>query len=356
MNPIPRRIKQRPWAPTESLAYITPREGQFLRAHPDAPNAARLPDVGPLRRVNGIPAYWMGGADADAEASAQEAEDAGFGMGDGYGEFGDTAAGELGDPGVGAFGGAHSEADVDAFGADQMGAGVGLSGSMADDPGVPGSGGGWGADITGSFHSDPNMTAYDEASQYGALSQNQQAVSPLAAAMAKAAAQQNWGNLVVKDKDTARERAIRNRDKLRGRDLDPAVERAMWTDENDIVPFLSKLLGLTPFDRLRNMQMSPFDDPDGEWGGGEQLRNLPPKLVEKVINQGVTGPSGWVGSYEPGGQLVRTGQDEELMSKRPMPQGWEQELMMRQPSIARRNRQQFEDFGSPFGTIGSMIG
>ena len=60
MNPIPRRIKQRPWAPTESLAYITPREGQFLRAHPDAPNAARLPDVGPLRRVNGIPAYWTG--------------------------------------------------------------------------------------------------------------------------------------------------------------------------------------------------------------------------------------------------------------------------------------------------------
>ena len=341
MNPIPRRIKQRPWAPTESLAYITPREGQFLRAHPDAPNAARLPDVGPLRRVNGIPAYWTGAGGYGGHDDGGEDADAGFGADiGGYGEFGDAMTGQ----------------DDSAFGADQMGAGVGLSGSMADDPGIPGSGGGWGADITGSFHSDPNMTAYDEASQYGALSQNQQAVSPLAAAMAKAAAQQNWGNLVVKDKDTARERAIRNRDKLRGRDLDPAVERAMWTDENDIVPFLSKLLGLTPFDRLRNMQMSPFDDPDGEWGGGEQLRNLPPKLVEKVINQGVTGPSGWVGSYEPGGQLVRTGQDEELMSKRPMPQGWEQELMMRQPSIARRNRQQFEDFGSPFSTIGSMIG
>ena len=288
--------------------------------------------------------------------SAEDSEGAGHGMGhDDGGEDADAGFGaDIG--GYGEFGDAMTGQDDSAFGADQMGAGVGLSGSMADDPGVPGSGGGWGADITGSFHSDPNMTAYDEASQYGALSQNQQAVSPLAAAMAKAAAQQNWGNLVVKDKDTARERAIRNRDKLRGRDLDPAVERAMWTDENDIVPFLSKLLGLTPFDRLRNMQMSPFDDPDGEWGGGEQLRNLPPKLVEKVINQGVTGPSGWVGSYEPGGQLVRTGQDEELMSKRPMPQGWEQELMMRQPSIARRNRQQFEDFGSPFGTIGSMIG
>ena len=92
-------------------------------------------------------------------------------------------------------------------------------------------------------------------------------------------------------------------------------------------------------------------------GGGDlQYLNMPPQLAEQVVNQGVTGPSGWVGSYEPGGQLVRTGQDEELMSQRPMPQGWEQELMMRHPSIARRNRQQFEDFGSPLSTIGGMIG
>ena len=79
MNPIPRRIKQRPWAPTESLAYITPREGQFLRAHPDAPNAARLPDVGPLRRVNGIPAYWTGAGGYGGHDDGGEDADAGFG-------------------------------------------------------------------------------------------------------------------------------------------------------------------------------------------------------------------------------------------------------------------------------------
>ena len=353
MNPIPRRIKQRPWAPTESLAYITPREGQFLRAHPDAPNAARLPDVGPLRRVNGIPAYW--GVGDGTGAGAEDSEGAGHGMGhDDGGEDADAGFGaDIG--GYGEFGDAMTGQDDSAFGADQTGGQVGLSGPCIGTG--PGTGGytGWGGDITGPGYADPNMTAFD-AAQYGELSQNQQAASPLATAMAKAAAQQNWGNL-VKDQDTARERAIRNRDKLRGRDLDPAVEKAMWTDEKDIVPFLSKLLGLTPFDRLANMQRSPFDDPDGEWGGGDlQYLNMPPQLAEQVVNQGVTGPSGWVGSYEPGGQLVRTGQDEELMSQRPMPQGWEQELMMRHPSIARRNRQQFEDFGSPLSTIGGMIG
>ena len=169
--------------------------------------------------------------------------------------------------------------------------------------------------------------------------------------MARAASKDmDWGNL-VKDRDTRRERAIRNRDKHRARDLDPAVERAMWTDEKDIVPFLSKLLGLTPFDRLANMQRSPFDDPDGEWGGGDSLRNVPIKLSSPPLRPANVGPSGWVGSYEPGGQLVRTGQDEELL-----PQGLTQELMQRYPSIARRNRPQFEDFGNPLSTIGGMIG
>lgn len=352
MNPIPRHIKQRPWAPVESLAYITPREGQFLRAHPDAPNAARLPDVGPLRRVNGIPAYWMGGADADAEADAQAAADAdALGAGESSQGMGQSAsdamdAANYGADQSGAGVGLAGFNDAMNYGADQSGAGVGLSGRSG-----PGIGEGWGANITGQGYADPNMTAYD-AGPAAALAEDAMMMdrdAGIVAAMAQEAKARgmDWGNL-VKDQDTARERAIRNRDKLRGRDLDPAVERAMWTDEKDIVPFLSKLLGLTPFDRLRNMQMSPFDDPDGEWGGGDQLRNLPPKLVEQVVNQGVTGPSGWVGSYEPGHQLVRTGQDEELM-----PQGWQVERMTRLPASARRHHGLYF---SPFSTIGSMIG
>jgi hypothetical protein len=350
MNPIPRRIKQRPWAPTESLAYITPREGKFLRAHPDAPNAARLPDIGPLQRINGIPAYW--GVGDGTGAGAEDSEGAGHGMGhDDGGEDADAGFGaDIG--GYGEFGDAMTGQDDSAFGADQTGGQVGLSG-----PESAGMGGytGWGGDITGQGYSDPNMTAYDsDQNMAAALAEDammKDRDAGIVAAMARAASKNmDWGNL-VKDQDTARERAIRNRDKHRARDLDPAVERAMWTDEKDIVPFLSKLLGLTPFDRLANMQRSPFDDPDGEWGGGDSLQNVPIKLSSPPLRPANVGPSGWVGSYEPGGQLVRTGQDEELL-----PQGLTQELMQRYPSIARRNRPQFEDFGNPLSTIGGMIG
>ena len=147
---------------------------------------------------------------------------------------------------------------------------------------------------------------------YGANAERERG---LAMAMAQEAKSRglDWGNL-VRDRDTMRERAVRNRDKHRARDLDPAVERAMWTDEKDIVPFISQYLGLTPFNRLDNMTRSPFDDPHGEWGGGEPqpgmprhggfvngLQGITPELIRQFMHQQALSEEGgnnYDGRYE----------------------------------------------------------
>ena len=96
-----------------------------------------------------IAAYGQdqGGSTAGVGLSGQQAVGGPPGSGGSYGGWGSDIT---------------AQRDQAAYGADQSGAGVGLSGTAPGEPGVPGLGG-WGADLFGGQPSTigPNITAYD---------------------------------------------------------------------------------------------------------------------------------------------------------------------------------------------------